>query len=205
MLQYRIISLIAAFAMATLGMLGTAAAGGYEYPGDGARAMGRGAASLARADDPMTMFINPAGLGSLAGTQFMLTGHLTFFKACIERLGPIQPDGTQPPLVYDPSYTGGDTGISQQKICNGDGKISKRLTLIPSFGVTFRASKKVGIGIGLHPPNSIQKMFWGTKSSTRLAAGEDQEIPGFVDAPSGSSVASGVVPSPGRYQLSKTM
>ena len=179
----RILSVLLAFAIVSLTSPESASAGGYEYPGDGARAMGRGAANLARADDPMTMFINPAGLGSLPGIQFMMSAHLTFMKACIERLGV---DGAELE-EYDASYGGG----KQEKICNGGGKISNRLTLVPSIGVTFRASKAIGIGIGIHPPNSVQKMIWGDDVGSRGSGDTAQELPGFV----------GDKPSPVRYQL----
>ena len=179
-MKHRFVLIWAAVLTIAMGLMsGPAFAGGYEYPGDGARALGRGAANLARADDPMTMFINPAGLGSLMGTQFMLTSHLTFLKACVSRDG-----------EYDPSYTDGQAGVAHEKLCNSD-----RFTLVPSLGVTFRASKRIGIGIGVHPPNSAQKMVFGKRSGSRMVGGEEQELPGFVNT------SNGELPSPLRYML----
>ena len=53
------------------------AAAGYEteYPDNGARALGRGGAFTARADDPSAVYYNPAGLAKLAGVDILLSSN----------------------------------------------------------------------------------------------------------------------------------
>ncbi len=53
-------------------------AGGFEgeYPDNGARALGRGGAFVAKADDPTALYYNPAGLGLLRGTNLLLSVNL---------------------------------------------------------------------------------------------------------------------------------
>lgn len=65
----------------------SAQAGGFEYAGAGTRPLGRGGAFMARADDPMTLRYNPAGLAFLPGYQLALGSHVTFVDQCIQRAG----------------------------------------------------------------------------------------------------------------------
>src|SRR5690554_6726127 len=73
--------------LATLGVPGLAHAGGFEFAAPGTRALGRGGAFAARADDPMALGYNPAALAFLPGYQLMLGSHLSFYDACVERTG----------------------------------------------------------------------------------------------------------------------
>src|SRR4051794_17997039 len=66
----------------------SAHAGGLEYTGgQGAQALGRGGAVTARADDPMVLAYNPAGLAELRGTQFLFNANLALMSACMEPIG----------------------------------------------------------------------------------------------------------------------
>src|SRR4051812_7628326 len=64
-----------------------AAAGGLEYAGAGATALGRGGAVTARADDPMVLAYNPAGLAELRGTQILLDINVALMSACVDPIG----------------------------------------------------------------------------------------------------------------------
>src|SRR5262245_13397473 len=64
-----------------------ALAGGLEYAGAGSQANGRGGAVTARADDPMVLAYNPAGLAELRGAQLMLSANLALMDACVEPIG----------------------------------------------------------------------------------------------------------------------
>lgn len=55
-----------------------AAAGGFEYPSNGTRALGRGGAFTVRADDLSAMYFNPAGLAKLHGTHTLLNLNMTW-------------------------------------------------------------------------------------------------------------------------------
>jgi long-chain fatty acid transport protein len=61
--------------------------GGIEYAGAGAQALGRAGAVAARADDPMVLMYNPAGLVELRGSQLMMGANLAFMKACVDPIG----------------------------------------------------------------------------------------------------------------------
>jgi long-chain fatty acid transport protein len=62
-------------------------AGGLEYTGQGAQSLARGGAVAARADDPMVLAHNPAGLAELRGSQFLLNINLALFDACVDPAG----------------------------------------------------------------------------------------------------------------------
>lgn len=78
---------LASLLMLTFGLPGLAHAGGFEFAGPGTRALGRGGAFMARADDPMALGYNPAALAFLPGYQLSLGSHLTFYDACVDRTG----------------------------------------------------------------------------------------------------------------------
>jgi len=193
----RVASSISLVALISLGIGAPVKAGGYEFPGDGARAIGRGGAFAARADDPMAVVVNPAGLASLPGTQVWVTGHLATPTA------PSWPAGW--------GQSGGER-ISYTEVCN---EKSKRMTPIPSIAVTWRVSKKVGMGFALIPPNAELAQQWGGSSYTVTTDnGSSREYDGYVDAPPGSSSTppgnnalvpldngQNLLPSSARYQL----
>jgi long-chain fatty acid transport protein len=64
-----------------------ASAGGFEMPGNGSEALGRGAAFVAKADDPTAIEYNPAGLAVQRGTKLMLDGHLIMSSYGFQRYG----------------------------------------------------------------------------------------------------------------------
>ena len=62
----------AALAMlATLGTAGTAYAGGFDLPDNGARAVGRGGSYVVGVSDPTAIYYNPGALSKQRGTQFL--------------------------------------------------------------------------------------------------------------------------------------
>jgi len=180
-------------------------AGGYEFPGDGARAIGRGGAFAAKADDPMAIVVNPAALASLPGTQLWLTGHFLFAKDCFDRnVAGRTADGTPTAPAWDPGWgtnpssTNPDGSINYTEVCN---QKSSRFTPIPALAVTWRISSKVGMGVGMIPPNTERAQRWGDASYTVTTAnGSQQEYRGYAGAPPGSvgsnqgSATSGLVP-----------
>lgn len=64
-----------------------ASAGGVEMAGAGGQALGRGGAVTARADDPMVLAYNPAGLAELRGSQLLINFNAAFMDACVEPIG----------------------------------------------------------------------------------------------------------------------
>jgi hypothetical protein len=65
----------------------TVQAGGLELLPGGSRSLMRGGAVVARAEDPMTLLHNPAGLTSLHGDRVMLNIDLTLQSMCFDAYG----------------------------------------------------------------------------------------------------------------------
>ena len=78
-------------AVVLLGGGTTAWAGGFEAPGAGAEAMGRGGAFTAKADDGSALLYNLAGLARQRGTRLLLEGKLAFHSSDFSR-GGVYPD-----------------------------------------------------------------------------------------------------------------
>jgi len=159
-----------------------ARAGGLEYTGQGAQSLGRGGAVAARADDPMVLAHNPAGLAELRGSQFLLNLNVALFDACVQPSGFYgwgtylggkesripDPDGgpaAQIPLsVIDrtvmPSVAAAQAYYDDpfDEVC-----LDQRVTPIPQIAWTRRLSEDLGIGIGLIFPAATPNGRWGGK------------------------------------------
>ncbi|HET6336612.1 MAG TPA: hypothetical protein VFG30_25490 [Polyangiales bacterium] len=168
---------IPAFSIALIGsvLASRAAAGGLEYSGAGAQALGRGGAVVAKADDPMVLANNPAGLAELRGNHLMLDINLALMSACVDPIGyygwgvygggtPIRipdPNGGPPttlnlgtPGAVDSFYT-----EPLDTVCMKQG-----VTPVPQFGITARVSERLGIGFGLMFPAAQPQGAWGDQN-----------------------------------------
>ncbi len=76
-----------------------AVGGGFEYPDNGTKAVGRGGAFTVRADDLSAIHHNPAGLAKLRGTHTLFNGNLVWFDASFRRA---------PAPNFDPDKCQGD-------------------------------------------------------------------------------------------------
>ncbi|MBS2013815.1 MAG: outer membrane protein transport protein [Deltaproteobacteria bacterium] len=70
----------------------SAHAGGFEMPDNGAQAVGRGAAFVARADDGTAIYWNPAGLARQRGTRLYGGGNLFLHSFSFQRAGSFPDD-----------------------------------------------------------------------------------------------------------------
>lgn len=179
-------------ALAALGGLATAPstarAGGFEYSAAGTRALGRGGAFAARADDPMALFYNPANLADLSGMQLYLNAHLALFDACYRRSqdenygtnfsGPAR--NSTFGSIGDPLPSGYDAARFRE-VCN-----SGPPGFVPELVWTWRIMNELGVGVGLVAPAAVGATRWGRPSD------------GTVRYP---DHASGRLPSPARYGL----
>lgn len=166
---------------------GPARAGGFEYPAAGTRALGRGGAFHARADDPMALLYDPAALVSLSPNQLMLNAHLGFLGACYDREGTYQigdPAGASTDYATsfdaDPEFPGEWAAAMPPypEVCN-DGPPAPS----PNVAFTMRPTPDLGIGFGIVAPAAIGHTVWG-------------------DPDDGSVEAAGMrLPSPARYVL----
>lgn len=70
-------------------------AGGFEVPDNGAQALGRGAAFVAKADDGTAIYYNPAGLARQRGTRLFAGGNLFLHSYEFQRAGSFPDDPNQ--------------------------------------------------------------------------------------------------------------
>jgi long-subunit fatty acid transport protein len=170
--------------MVVLWSVARASAGGLEYAGQGARALGRGGAMAARADDPMVLAHNPAGLAELRGTQLLFDLNLALMDACVDPSGyygygaygggqPSQlpdPDSGEPaplPLGPDTSVPGMTQPAAPaakayyydpyDTVC-----LDQQITPIPQLAWTTRVTEDLGIGFGLIFPAVTPGGRWGS-------------------------------------------
>ena len=82
----------------------TAYAGGFEIPDNGAQALGRGGAFVAKADDGTAIYYNPAGLARQRGTRVFVGGNLFLHSYEFQRSGafPDDPNDTNTPWGQKP-------------------------------------------------------------------------------------------------------
>ena len=79
---------VAAAALGSLLVAGPAAAAGFGIYEQGARAMGTAGAFTARADDPSSIYFNPAGLAHVEGNSLLLSPNLLYYKTDFAGVAP---------------------------------------------------------------------------------------------------------------------
>jgi hypothetical protein len=121
-----------------------ARADGLDTPANGVAQMGRGGAWIARADDPLAAFFNPAAMvrnpnGAHIGSHLMFRSH------CFERRGP---DG-------QPVSPGGGLNAPPGPVCADIAPFPN-----PQIGVTHRIGSRVAIGFAAVGPHKHGKATW---------------------------------------------
>lgn len=140
--------LTALFAFSLAG--GASASTGIDSPESGVLQVGRGGAWLARADDPLAAYFNPAGLvRQSSGVHAGL--HLMFLDRCFTRLGPdglpVSPGG----IVPGPGAEGGPPG----EVCAESSPFPN-----PQLGANFRLNDKLALGFSFFGPHGVGKSEW---------------------------------------------
>lgn len=125
---------VAAALAALAGSASASATDAMEFPGYGTRALGRGGAWVASADDPSAIGVNPAGL-VFQPSAALVGSHLVFTNICYERTGQF---ATYP-------TTGGDE--QYRNVCN-----ENTPTPLPNVAVNFRLGDRFALGVGVAPP-----------------------------------------------------
>jgi long-subunit fatty acid transport protein len=165
-----------------------ARAGGIEYAGAGTQALARGGAVAARADDPMVLMYNPAGLVELRGAQLMLNANLALMDACVDPFGYYgwsAYGGGKPSRLTDPDNPAdtvtlnlgrpADIGPAEQAYYTGALDtvcMNQNLTPVPEVGFTARVTDRFAFGIGLMFPGVTPQGHWGGETGLiRGAAG----------------------------------
>jgi long-chain fatty acid transport protein len=161
--------LIAAGAVGLLALAprGARASNGLDAPENGIEQMGRGAAWVARADDPLAVHYNPAAMAFQAN-GIHLGSTFIFLSRCFNRLGadgkPVSPGGGLPapgtsggppaPTCADPSFTPN-----------------------PQLAAVFRLSKELAIGAAIVAPHAAGPNSWPTTLSYKNKFGATSEEP----------------------------
>lgn len=118
---------------------GALASNPLEYPDNGSAAFSRGGAWLALANEPIAAHYNPAAL-AIQGSGFSIEQQLNFNKVCYTREGPGR----------TPESADGAGNYIYLPACNSQTSFP---ATIPSISIAWRASKKLGLGFAVVPPN----------------------------------------------------
>jgi long-chain fatty acid transport protein len=171
----------------------SARAGGFELVGQGAQSLARGGATFARADDPMVLAHNPAGLAELRGSQLLLNLNVALFDACVDPAG-YYGWGVYPPSArsrfIDPD-TGREQVVPLGEIDRSDGRervaardyyrdlydtvcLEQNVTPIPQLAWTMRLTEGLGIGFGFLFPAAVPSGRWGGENG--IIRGDDGKL-----------------------------
>jgi hypothetical protein len=185
-------SLVSLLLAGSFGAPATARAGGFELVGQGAQSLARGGATLARADDPMVLAHNPAGLAELRGSQLLLNLNVALFDACVDPAG-YYGWGVYPPSArsrfIDPE-TGEEEVVRLGEIDRSDDRervaargyyrdlydtvcLDQNVTPIPQLAWTMRLTEGLGIGFGFLFPAAIPSGRWGGENGVIRGDGGD--------------------------------
>jgi long-subunit fatty acid transport protein len=155
-------------------------AGGIDYAGAGAQALGRAAAVAARADDPMVLMYNPAGLVELRGKQLMLNANVALMNACVDPIGYYgwgSYSGGVPSRFVDPKSgvplnlqlgKPGQIGPNEEAYYRGAYDtvcMDQNVVPVPQLAFTARISDDFGIGLGLIFPSVTPQGKWGGENA----------------------------------------
>lgn len=183
---------IAACAIACASVLSPAPvrAGGIEYSGSGTVGLGRGGATTARADDPLVLMNNPAGLAELQGDQLLLSLTYVDARTCFEPAGTYGWGaylGGSPFELTDP-----DTGEVQRfnigqleligpreqayyldpldTVCGNAAR-----TPLPQVAWGSRINDRLGVGFGFVFPSAMPSAQWA-EGPDGVIHGDDGEL-----------------------------
>lgn len=144
-----------------------AASSGLDSPESGVEQVGRGSAWLARADDPLAVYYNPAAMAFQAtslhiGSQLMLSNKC-YTRSTLDGKGnqvAVPADvGTQPPLLPGQKYMPTDP---TDKTVAPSGTVCADTPAFPNpqIAAVFRISNSVAIGLALVAPHGAGKSTW---------------------------------------------
>ncbi len=142
-------------------------AGGFEYPGAGSEALGRGAAFTAKADDATAFDYNVAGFARQRGTRLLFDSNLIFNSYSFQRTG-TYPDVPSASVPYG--------GQPFPSVHNSAGP-----GYVPTVGVStdFGYFDRWTFALGLFAPNSVSTRDYGT--TVKLPNGMSAPSPARYD------------------------
>lgn len=157
---------------------GLAAAGGAEFPGGGARSIGRGSSNFARADDPSVMLRNPALLADLWEDMAMAGANVLLADSCFQATGDfgigaagldVGNFGDGPVFVNPPR---GSTDLQGKELPRlQDEPLPKvcyqgPVPVLPVLALTMKLTPNLGVGLGFFPPDNAALSQWGDRDGT---------------------------------------
>jgi long-subunit fatty acid transport protein len=157
---------------------------GIVFNTGGTRALSRGGAVAARAEDPMVLLYNPAGLADIQGKQILFSLDMPFHSACV------QPYGYYGWGIYEPGVS--EFGDSGQVERDADGNPtpgqyatqpldevcdSGRTLPVPELAFTWRVNDELGVGFGFVGPSLLVEQQWGGADGTISRNGVGRPTP----------------------------
>lgn len=171
-----------------LGGVNAARAGGFDLPDEGAEALGRGGAFVAKADNGLAMYYNIAGLGRQEGTRLTVDLNVVYHDVAFTRAG------TYPTDASDPSYAGKAYPTVHD---------SQKWSTLPFLGISHNFKvpyiRHLAIGFGVYGPPGIQTHRYGTRTEVQTADPDSPTIAYRVKLPDGTTA-----PAPTRYDIADT-
>ncbi|KYF62926.1 OmpP1/FadL family transporter [Sorangium cellulosum] len=128
------------------------ASSGLDSPDIGVLQLGRGGAWVARADDPLAAYFNPAGLAAQRSSAHGGV-HLIHLAQCFTRLGP---DGRPVPPSYTTAIPApGSDGGPDPEVCAESGLFPN-----PQVAGTLRLSDALAVGVAVLGPHGVGERTW---------------------------------------------
>jgi hypothetical protein len=178
----RIVTLVSAVLLAISVVPCPAAAGGAEFPGGGARGIGRGSANFARADDPTVMVRNPALLADLWTDMALAGANVLLADSCFQATGTygnpfgyrLQDDdvvnfGDGPVFINPPPGATDPMGEPLPRVQDEllpEVCYSGPVPILPHVALSMKLSPRVGIGLGFFPPDLAALNQFGNRDGT---------------------------------------
>ncbi len=152
---------------------GPVQAGGFEFPANGTEALGRGGAFTAKADSPLALEYNVAGLAGQRGTRLLFDSNLLFSNYSLQRTGPypLVTDQASKPFfapwfglstdfgyfdrwtfaigAYGPSSVG-QRSYDPKSLTRYDVSATDILVILPTLAVGFRVNRHLDLGLAFH-------------------------------------------------------
>ncbi len=177
----------AAGSLAALGVAlfspGASASNGLESPESGAYQVGRGGAWIARADDPLAVYFNPAGMVR-QGNGVHVGAHLMFLDRCYARTGQNADEDSATygeygsPVSPGSGYAGPGAEPEGEEVRPPAAMCAKTDPFPnPQIAATFRVHERVAVGFGVIGPHGVGTSQWPEELPFKNRLGFDTTQP----------------------------
>jgi long-subunit fatty acid transport protein len=163
-----------AFITVILLVSATALAGGYEYPDQGAAAVGRAGAFGAKANDLSALLYNPAGLANLKGFQFFYSHNLVNLEQSFRRAPiteKVQTDEFDPATMQ---YKVLDKNVTFPTVSNTENWFLKGAMILASYDFGL---KDVTVAAGVFGPSAYGKSSFPINRATSISTAQQDADP----------------------------